>query len=74
MGFRCVFEKTLIDLTGWKSALLIIPVVTVFMVGSVSMACAEGQSSLQMRTYFTTSQLLFVAYFALSGFFTSMLV
>ncbi len=74
MGFRCVFEKTLIDLTAWKSALLIVPLVTIFMVGGVSMACSEGQSSLQMRTYFTTSQLLLVAYFALSGFLTSMLI
>ncbi len=74
MGFRCVFEKTLIDLTGWKSALLVIPLTAAFMVGSVWVACAEDQASLQMRTYFTTSQLLLLAYFVLSGFFVAMLV
>lgn len=74
MGFRCVFEKTLTDLTGWKTTLLTVLVVTVFMVGSVWMACGEDQASLQMRTYFTTSQLLLLAYFILSGFFIAMLV
>ena len=74
MGFRSVFEKTLTDLTGWKSALWMIPLMAVFMVGSVWMACAERQASLQMRTYFTTSQLLLLAYFVLSGFFIAMLV
>ena len=74
MGFRSVFEKTLTDLTGWKSAVWMIPLVTLFMVGSVWMACTEQQASLQMRTYFTTSQLLLLAYFILSGFFIAMLV
>jgi ABC-2 type transport system permease protein len=74
MGFRSVFEKTLTDLTGWKSALWMIPLMTLFMVGNVWMACTERQASLQMQTYFTTSQLLLVAYFILSGFFIAMLV
>jgi ABC-type transport system involved in multi-copper enzyme maturation permease subunit len=74
MGFRSVFEKTLTDLTGWKSALWMIPLMTLFMVGNVWMACFEQQASLQMRTYFTTSQLLLLSYFLLSGFFIAMLV
>lgn len=74
MGFRSVFEKTLTDLSGWKSALLMFPLMTLFMVGSVALACTEPQVSLQMRTYFTTSQLLLLAYFILSGFFISLLV
>ncbi len=74
MGLRSVFEKTLTDLTGWKSALLMFPLVTLFMVGTVWMSCMSPQVSLQMRTYFTTSQLLLLAYFILSGFFISLLV
>lgn len=74
MGFLCVFEKTLIDLTRWKSALLVITAVTVFMVGSVFVACEEEQASLQMRTYFATSQVLLLAYYVLAGFFIAMLV
>jgi ABC-type transport system involved in multi-copper enzyme maturation permease subunit len=74
MGFRSVFEKTLTDLTGWKSAVLMFPLVTLFMVLFVLMSCGEQQVSLQMRTYFTTSQLLLLSYFILSGFFIAILV
>ncbi|MDM7998491.1 MAG: ABC transporter permease subunit [Dehalococcoidia bacterium] len=74
MAFRSVFEKTFTDLTGWKSALWMIPLMTLFMVGSVWMACTEPQASLQMRIYFTTSQLLLLGYYVLSGFFICLLV
>ncbi len=74
MSFRCVFEKTFTELTGWRSALLVIPVGTALMVGSVFLACTEQQASLQMWTYFITSQFLLLSYFVLAGFFTAMLV
>ncbi len=51
-----------------------IMVATVFMVGSVFIACEEEQVSLEMRTYFATSQLLLLAYFILAGFLIAMLV
>ena len=44
------------------------------MVGSVFIACEEEQVSLEMRTYFATSQLLLLAYFILAGFLIAMLV
>jgi len=74
MGFRSVFEKTLTDLTGWKSAMWMIPIVPLIMAAFVWMSCTEQQVSLQMRIYFTISQFLLLAYFMLSGFFISLLV
>lgn len=77
MGFRPIFVKTFVDLTGIKGTSLMVSLATLAAVGLLYISADErhgGNWSAQMLTLYVTDRYLMISYFWLSGFFIAFLV
>ena len=75
MGFRASFWKTLLDLTGWKSMLAILFLLTASSIGIILLQWhPEEYWPEEVVTHYALNRLLIVSFFWISGIFLSFLV